>query len=176
MPPESLPPKGLFVNAELQAEFEQSIDQLISDLGYTITLYFEPTASGCPNCSRGPDGASDGVYTDVANEFVVGGQFNIDFPDGTQCPVCKGSNEILTDSSQNYTALLKYDPKDIEFEPTGRDPTQVVRTKTQVVAMGDIKRAIKVKIEGEFYGLIREPVRTGLQSRSHVRAWWKKLQ
>ncbi|MCK5610120.1 hypothetical protein KAR91_50065 [Candidatus Pacearchaeota archaeon] len=176
MPQESLPPKGLFVSAELQAEFEESIDQLVSDLGYKITLYFEPIASGCSNCSRGPDGASDGIYTDTDNPFTLGGQFNIAFPEGTQCPVCKGSNDILTESSQDYTALLKYNPEDIEFEPTGRDPTQVVRTKTQLVAINDIKRSVKVKIEGEFYALIREPIRTGLQSRSHVRAWWQKLQ
>lgn len=173
--PENLPPKGLFVSTELQQEFEQSIDQLIADLGFTIKLIFEPVASGCPNCGRGPDGESDGIYTDLANPFPAG-QFNIPFPDGGQCPVCKGSNKILTESSQTYTALLNYDPDEIDFEPTGRDPTQVVRTKMQLVAFNDVKRAVKAEIEGEFYGLLREPIRTGLQKRSHVRAWWEKLQ
>ena len=173
--PESLPPPGEFVNNALQQEFEGSIDQLLADLGYRITLYFEPSASGCPNCRRGPDGESDGIYTDSDNPFSAG-QYNIPFPDGSQCPVCKGSNKILTQQSQDYTALIQYNPTDIEFEDTGREPAQVVRTKTQIVAFNDIKRTVKAKIEGEFYVLIREPVRTGLQVRSHVRAWWQKQQ
>ncbi len=176
MAEENLPTKGLFVSPELQQEFESSIDQLVSDLGYTVTLFFEPTASGCPNCSRGPDGASDGVYTDTNNPFALNGEFNIPFPEFAQCPVCKGSNKVEDESSQDYTALLKYNPKDIEFEATGRDPAQLVRTKMQVVAFSDIQRSVKARIEGEFYALIREPVKTGLQSRSHVRAWWQKLQ
>lgn len=173
--PESLPSKGLFVNEGLQQEFEQSIDQLIADLGYVITLFFEPIASGCPNCGRGQDNQSDGIYTDTENSFPAG-QFNIPFPDGGQCPVCKGSNKILTEDSQNYTALLQYNPEDLDFRPTGTESTQFVRTKTQLVAFEDIKRTVKAEIEGEFYALLRDPVRTGLQIRSHVRAWWQKLQ
>lgn len=173
--PEDLPARGLFVSSELQQEFEQSIDQLIADLGYTITLFFQPATSGCPNCGRGPDGKSDGTYTDADNPFPAG-QFNIPFPDGGTCPVCRGSNDILTEQSQTYTALLKYDPEDIDFEQTGKEPTQIVRTKTQLVAFNDIKRTVKAKIEGEFYVLFRDPIRTGLQSRSHVRAWWQKQE
>jgi len=53
--PESLPPKGGFFDDNLQNLYEDSIDQLISDLGYVITLYLPPTEEECPNCGVGFD-------------------------------------------------------------------------------------------------------------------------
>jgi len=171
---ENLPTKGLFVDANLQALFVANIDQLIADLGYPVKMFFEPSASGCPNCFRGPDGDSNGVYTDTSNPFGLG-RFNIAFPAGGRCPVCQGTNEILTESSITFTALLLYEPKEFIRDATGRTPDADVQTKMQLCAIEDIRRAKKALIEGELYALVDDPTKTGLQLRSHVLASWKKI-
>ncbi len=170
---EQLPPPGLFVDAALQQEFASSIDQLISDLGYPVKLFFEPIASGCPNCGRGPDGNSDGIY-DASNPFGLG-QLNIVFPSGAQCPVCVGENEIIADDTQQYQGLIGYNPKDLQFRATGQENLTIVRTKTQLVSIEDMRRAKKVFIEGVFYRLFKSPIRTGLQIRSHVNTVWIEI-
>jgi hypothetical protein len=169
---ENLPTPGKFVGPTLKTLFNESIDQLLADLGREITLFFTPSASGCPNCFSAPDGNSNGVY-DSNNPFGLG-QFNKPFPDGTKCPVCQGSHKILTTQSANYTALLGRNPEDIDVTQFGLQPTNVMRTKTQVVAFHDIKRAEKALIEGEIYVRLRDPVLAGLAPPQFTKTFWVK--
>ena len=172
--PESLPPAGKFVDDSLKTLFKETIDQVIADLGRTVTLYFSPSASGCPNCFAGPDGSSNGLY-DGANPFPLGGAFNKPFPTGGRCPVCKTSHKILTEQSKDYTANIGRAPKDSDFTQEGTSPENVVTTKMQIVAFDDIKRSKKALIDGELYVLLRDPIKTGLQNLDYVRAFWRKL-
>lgn len=174
--PESLPTAGRFVSTELRELFDDSLDQMIADIGREVKLFFPPTASGCPNCFSGPDRRSNGIY-DTANPFGLG-QFNKPFPNGSTCPVCRGSHQILTESSTTYTGLLKWNPEDIDVTPYGHNPANVVRTKTQAFAKEDIKRATKAMIDGEVVVRITDGVPAGLGSVTkaprYVKAFWVK--
>lgn len=170
---ENLPSTNKYVTDALKDLFVETIDQLIVDLGRTITLYFEPSASGCPNCGMGPDGKSNGVYN-ASNPFPLNEQYHRVFPDGSICPICRGSHKILTEQSQNYTALINRAPKDLDYEAIGAIPQNVYTTKCQVVAYDDIKRAKFAIIDGERCVRIRMPTKTGLKDLKYVKGWWKR--
>ena len=169
---EQLPVAGKYVDDELKQLFTDTIDQLIADLGRPVTIYLEPTASGCPNCVRGFDGSSQGTYN-VNNPYPAG-KFNRQFPNGGVCAVCKGTNNILTTNSITYTAIIGRAPKDINYDAIGENPTNIYKTKTQMVAYHDVLKCNKILIDGIMCTRFREPVKTGLQTLAYVVAWWKK--
>jgi len=170
---ESLPIAGKYVTDALKAQFKDTIDQLISDMGRVITLYFEPTASGCSNCGIGPNGKSNGIYNS-SNPFTLNGRYNRAFPTGGICPICRGTNKIFTASTQQYTALIGRSPKDIDYEAVGGIPENIYSTKMQVVAYEDLKRAKFAMIDGEKCVRIQDPVKTGLSDLRYTKCWWRK--
>lgn len=171
---ESLPSAGKFVDDSLKTLFKETIDQIIADLGRSVTLFFQPSSSGCSNCGMGPDGSSNGIYNS-SNPFALGGPLHKPFPNFGVCPVCIGDHKIKTQQSTTYTSTVGRAPKDLDFSQEGTFPENVVITKMQIVAFDDIKRTIKAKIDGEFYTRLRDPVKTGLKDLSHVRTFWKKI-
>jgi len=170
---ESLPPAGRYVDDSLKSLFKETIDQLIADLGRPVILYFEPTASGCPNCIRGFDGSSRGTYN-TSNPFGVG-RYNRNFPNGGVCPICKGTNSILSENSTTYTCNITRTPKDIDYDAVGENPTNVYKTKCQLVGYHDIQKCEKALIDGEMCVRLRDPMKTGLQTLAYVICWWKKI-
>lgn len=171
---EQLPAPGKYVDEGLKSLFSETIDQLISDLGRPVTLYLPPTASGCPNCVRGFDGSSQGVYN-VSNPYPAG-KFNKQFPTGGICPVCKGTNKILTARSVTYTANIGRSPKDIDYDKTGEVPQNIYKTKMKILAYQDITQCEKALIDGIICTRFRDPVKTGLQTLAYVICWWKKVE
>jgi len=172
--PENLPTPGLFVDAALKTLFNDSIDQLIADIGRPLVLHFPPSVSGCPNCFAAPDGNSNGIY-DSANTFVAGEQFHRPFPNGTKCPVCRGDHKIkLGSTTTTYIALRQWAPKDIDATVYGTTPENVVRTKIQIVGQDDLKRATKAVIDGHIVVRITDPVPAGLSPPNYAKVFWKK--
>lgn len=170
-----LPTKGLFFDETLQQLYESSIDQLLKDLGYNITLYLEPVSQDCPNCGVGPNGKSDGRYNS-SNTNTLNGPLNRFFPAGAICPVCAGQGKLLTENTKDWTALIKYSPEEWDNEETGIDKTEVVRLKTRIEALSNIKNSVKAKIEGNFYKLEGDPVKKGLQTRTYLSSFWKRIE
>ena len=173
---EILPPPGLFVDDALVELFVSTIDQLISDMGRKVTLFLPASTSGCPNCKLGFDGSSQGVYNNT-NPFTLGGAYNKPFPQGGICPVCKGTHEIKTPRTVQYTALISKDPKDLDYKAFGKafENNNVYRTKMQIVALEDIKIAEKALIDGDMCVPIRNPIRRGLRDLKYAQQWWKKM-
>jgi len=169
---ESLPDRGGYFDANLQALYESSIDQLIADLGYTATLYLPSAETECPNCGVGFDLKSNGVY-DVSN--IYSDSRNQYFPAGATCPVCRGSHKLLTENSVTYTALLKYTPKEWDTDATGVNKTEIIRLKTRIEAIEEIKITETMKVEGSLYKLIMDPVKTGLQTRTYINSYWQRI-
>ena len=170
---ENLPTAGKYVTDALVTLYQNTINQLISDMARTVTVYMEPTASGCPNCTLGTEEESTGDLAG-SNPFVAS-PFNRPFPADGICPVCKGTHQIETVNSCNYSALISRNPKDLNYEQYGIDinSTNVYRTKTQLVSFEDMKNAKKILIDGAMCVPIREPLKTGLRDLAYVRAWWK---
>jgi hypothetical protein len=173
---ESLPTPGKFVDDNLVQLYQDSIDQLIADLGQTITLYLPPTASGCPNCLAGFDGSSQGIY-DNTNPFTLGGAFHKPFPNGGLCPVCKGTHLIKTPRTAQYTALIQSAPKDVDYTAYGKSvkPQNVFKTKTLLVAIEDIKITEKALIDSELCVILGDPIRRGLRDRRYTQALWERI-
>jgi hypothetical protein len=170
---ENLPVAGKYVTDSLVTLYQSTINQLISDMSRQITVYMEPVASGCPNCTVGFEEESTADVA-VSNPFI-GSPYNRPFPADSICPVCQGTHQIETVNSQNYSALIQRTPKDLNYQQYGvaDDPKNVYRTKTVLVSYEDIKNAKKCLIDGVMCVPIREPVKTGLRDLAYVRAWWK---
>lgn len=169
---ESLPTAGLYLNSTLKQNFNNGINQLISDVGRPLKLFFEPTASGCPNCFSGPDGSSNGIY-DSSNSFPIG-PLHRPFPNGGVCPVCRGSHKILTENSITYTVLRKWNPEDFDTSSYGIVSTNVVKTLAQIVAEKDFKRSNKATLDGDVLVRIGDPVPHGFPPPNFVVAFWQK--
>lgn len=173
---ESLPSSPLYVTSSLRSLFKSTLEQLMTDLGQTVTLYMPSTPSGCPNCKDSFDGGSLGEY-DNANPFTAGGQYNKQFPTGGICPVCQNTNKIwLSPKTVNYTALITRRPKDIDYDEIGASPEHVFKTKTVGTSYEDIFGAEKAKIETFMCVRLQEPIKTGLKDRNFVQAYWKKIE
>ena len=172
---ERLPTRGKFVDNGLVELFIETIDQLIADMGRSVTIYLPPSTSGCPNCKMGFDESSQGVYNS-GNPFSLNGPYNKPFPQGGLCPVCKGSHEIKTAKTCTYTALIQRAPEDLQTDATGRkiDPQNVYLTKMKLVAFEDLRIAEQALIDGVLCVPIREPVKTGLRDLAYVRQWWMR--
>lgn len=171
---ENLPVAGYYVDANLKELFVSNINQLISDLGRTVTLYMTPSASGCSNCGIGPRATSDGIYNS-SNPFVLNGPYNKPFARGGVCPVCKGTHKILTEVTVAYTATIGRAPKDIDYDALGINPTNVYKTKMVLSAFDDVRRCEKAMIDGELCVRLQDPIKTGLKDLAYVRCVWKKI-
>lgn len=171
---ENLPDQGGYFDANLQALYESSIDQLIADLGYPAILNLAPSETECPNCGVGFDLKSNGVYN-TSNPNPTSDPKNQYFPAGATCPVCRGSHKLLTASSVTYTALIKYGPKEWDIDATGINKTEIVRLKTRVEALEEIKISESVTVEGAMFKLIMDPVKTGLQTRVYINSYWQRI-
>ncbi len=171
---ENLPDQGGYFDANLQSLYESSIDQLIADLGYQITLNLPASEAECPNCGVGFDLRSDGIYN-TSHPYPTSDARNQYFPAGATCPVCRGSHKLLTEDSVNYTALVKYTPNEWDMNATGIDKSEVVRLKTRIEALEEVKRADTMEVEGSLYKLISDPVKTGLQTRTYLKSYWQRI-
>ena len=171
---ESLPDAGKYVDDSLKSLFRETIDQLIADLGRTVKLYFEPAASGCPNCFAGIDGRSNGRY-DNSNPYTVGHKWHRPFANGTICPVCRGTHKIKEENSANYTATIQRAPKELNYNALGAQPTNVYKTKMVIEAYNDLLRTKKALIDGVLCVRIYEPVKTGLKDLRYVRCYWQAV-
>lgn len=173
---QGLPTPGAFVDDNLVNLYGETIDQLISDFGRNVTLYLPPIASGCPNCSQGFDGTSQGLLN-ASNPFPVGSPFNKSFADGGICPVCLGTHVIETEVTLIYKVSIQRSPKDIDYTQWGEnfDPANVVKTKSKLVTFEDFRVARKALIDGDLYEPIRFPIKTGLRDLRYIQMWWMKL-
>lgn len=96
------------VTSAHQKLFEQSIQQLLKDLGTTMTLYMQPNVTRCPNCLW------DDVNKAATNTFnakfispvVIYGVTYTPTPFGRalHCPICKGLGNI----EQQITKTIPY--------------------------------------------------------------------
>lgn len=177
MAQENLPSKGLFVDNAILNIYQTNIDQLISDLGYPVKIFLEPTTSGCPNCFRAPNGKSNNRY-DSSNPFTINAELHKPFPNGSRCPVCIGTHKIFTERSITYTASISRAPQDLDYTQLGQniEPQNVFRTKMLAVAFNDCLHAKKALINGEMCVPIRKPIRTGLQELRYCRMWWQRIE
>ncbi len=170
---ENLPTSAKYVTTSLQSLFDETISQLIVDLGRSVVLYMKPTGSGCPNCGIGPDGGSNGIYN--ASNPYGSGPFNKNFARGGICSVCRGTHMININKSVTYQALIGRQPKELDINVMGGNPKNVYRTKMQVCAYDDIINCDQALIDSDLCVRCFDPVKKGLKRLSFVMCYWKKI-
>lgn len=152
--------------------YQENIDALINQLGKTITLYFEPTKTDCPNCIfDSTTGRSSGRYKE-------GGP--IPFTNGTTCPYCKGVGFISSNSTRDIKGLIKWNPKEFNrYSVNININTNTCRVKTFLSNVADINKAIYAVIQSDTSSileqkvyLVRQPIPTGLQEDRYALTYW----
>jgi hypothetical protein len=172
---QNLPAPGEYVDDTLVDLFKTTIRQLISDFGRNVKFFLPASTSGCPNCEKGFDGSSQGV-TQGSNPYPAGSPFNVAFPTGGICPVCKGTHEIKVPNDVTHKSLIARAPKDFEYTQYGKDfdPRNVIKLKNTIEVFEELKRAGKALIDGDMYTVIGEPIKTGLRDLAFMQSFWMR--
>lgn len=172
---QNLPTPGAFVDDTLVDLFKTTIRQLIADFGRDVKFFLPATTSGCPNCEKGFDGSSQGV-SQGSNPYPAGSPFNVSFPTGGICPVCKGTHEIRVENSVIHQSLIARSPEDFDYTQYGKDfdKRNVIRLKNTIEVFEELKRAGKARIDGDMYVVVGEPVKTGLRDLAFMQSFWKR--
>jgi len=173
-----LPISGKYLTSSLKSLYSNAIQQLISDLGREVTLTLPPSTSGCPNCEfLSVAGRSIGRY-DSSNPHV-GKPYNIPFPDGYKCPVCRGEHEIKVKKLGVWRATVVKNPKSLKYEDYGVLPENVVMTKMVIEAWNDITNCSRARIDGLDYTKLSDPVKIGLGNEGSdlkfINCLWKRV-
>lgn len=129
--------------------YKRYTEQLISDLGSSISIVIENGKSRCGNC--GYDrvrGCSDGKYNGVGPSPFT----------GMICPVCNGSGEVKETIKKNIIANCKF----VSFASTeefnkkekfGIETEMVLKVKAKIEFYDDFKNATSFIFDGETYRL-----------------------
>jgi hypothetical protein len=150
---------GLLVKNKHLNLYKKYTEQLISDLGKTISIYFSDKEKLCNNCVYDSvHKCSSGIYNDIGPKPFT----------GMICPVCSGSGKIKDSSSKNITAICRW----VKFssgedmyrkEKYGIEEDRILSVKAKVVFYDDIKNADYFIYDGERYRL-KNIIKRGMKS------------
>ena len=153
--------------------YQDRIDALINQLGKNILMEFPPVVAECPNCyADNMNKRSTGVYK-------PGGPTS--FPRGQRCPTCNGEGALYTKETKCIKALLKWNPKDAEtFGISIQDSRGIVRIKTYLTELDDLKRAATILVNYDIAGqvelrtkLLKGPIPVGLREDRYCISFWE---
>jgi len=173
MADQGLPNAGRFVTAAHKAIFKDRIEQIIADLGRTVTFVLIPRHIDCPNCGWDfTQNRSNNIYTSNAS----GETLNKSFPQGQRCPVCHGKGKLEFQRSINHTCLIGAGPppEEFDYEEFGVKPTDVRRLKNAIAIIEDIQQAQYANIDGVEYEKLTFVRKSGLGDVSFITTYWKR--
>lgn len=173
MADQNLPTGGRFVTDAHVSIFTDRIKQIIADLGRNVTYVLTPQELDCPNC--GFDyiaGRSSNIYTSNAS----GVSLNKEFPPGQKCPVCQGRGRLSFPRTVVQKSLVGFapPPEEIDLQPYGLKPEDVVRTKNAISIQADVNAAQYAIIDGAEYEKLTIPRKTGLRDLGFLLTYWKR--
>lgn len=174
---EDLPNPGELVSDEVKQIFEDRMDELLVDLGRTITLKLKPSISDCPNCGYNSTLERSNRIYNTSNPNALGA-LNKPFLDGQRCPVCNDAGVLKETNEVDYTATISKTPKEHEVLQAGigRMNPNMVKTNTVIGSYDDIKNCQLAKIDGLYYKPIGEAIKTGLQELIRVKQFWERAE
>lgn len=140
---------GVLVKNKHLNLYKKYIEQLVTDLGKTITVFSKSKDVLCNNC----------IYDNIHK--CSSGEYNGTGPkpfDGMVCPVCRGSGKMNTVSSKNITAICRWSKytKEEEMnrrEKYGIEEDSILVVKTKVIFYDDIHDAEYFIYDGDRYRL-----------------------
>lgn len=160
---------GVLVKNKHLNLYKKYTEQLISDLGKTITLVLAAKEKRCNNCIYdNVNKCSSGIYIDDGPKPFS----------GMVCPVCKGSGTIKDASEKNITAICRWvkyssDEEMHRREKYGIEEDRVLMVKAKVSFYDDMKNAEYFIYEDERYRL-KSIIKRGMKSNVVCVAYLEK--
>jgi hypothetical protein len=173
---ESLPTKGKLVSDTVKKVFKDRMDELLVDLGRTITLHLKPVVSDCPNCLFDSIRKRSKNIYNVANSNPPG-PLNKTFAKGKRCPVCGGKGVLKTARRATYTATIstKFKEREVLEAGIGQLDINAVKTNTVIESFNDVLEAQQATIDGVDYRPLGKPIKSGLQELIRVKMFWERV-
>lgn len=140
--------------------YKKYTEQLISDLGSTLTIFLKSSSQKCNNC----------VWDNINN--CSSGKYNGTGPspfDGFMCPVCEGSGYIKSQSSVNINAICRWvnpSKNDDKYskEEFGLDEKNYLKIKAKIMYYDYINNADYFIYDGERYRLKTQVLKRGMKT------------
>jgi hypothetical protein len=174
---ESLPTKGKLVSDTVKQVFKDRMDELLVDLGRTITLHLAPSVADCPNCSYDSIRKRSKNIYNSANPNPLG-SLNKPFTKGKKCPVCNAQGVLKTQRSTTYTATIssKFKEKEVLEAGIGEMDINAVKTSTVIGSYNDILNTKLAIIDDLQYRPLGKPTKSGLQELIRVKMFWERAE
>ena len=171
---ESLPTKGKLVSDTVKQVFKDRMDELLVDLGRTITLHLRPTVTDCPNCLFDSIRKRSKNIYNAANPNPAG-PLNKSFARGKRCPVCGSQGVLKTARQVNYTSTIstKFKEREVLEAGIGQLDINAVKTNTVIGSFSDVLEAERATIDGLDYRPLGKPIKSGLQELIRVKMFWE---
>jgi hypothetical protein len=166
---------ALVICDEMVQCYRDKIDALINQLGKNVILNLPKIKNPCPNCEfDSMRGRSRGIY-------IIGGPRP--FGRGQTCPWCKGNGFEETENQVCIKALTHWRAKDLaDYGIDITDYKGVVRLKTYLAHLDDLRRAETATVNHDIEGLarytvrlIRGPYPRGFRNDTHCLSFWELL-
>ena len=163
---------GKYISNKIVETFSEAINQLRTDIGRQITIYFDPLSSGCPNSLLNPVTRTDSNTYNTDNPFSSGnlnippfgsGQYNLSFPQGSLCPVCNGQGFLFAPSSISYQANISWLGADEKSRLQGEELTADIEVKIEISGFQDLDRAKSFSVDGIKCVRVKAPKKSGLR-------------
>ena len=150
---------GVLVKNKHLNLYKKYTEQLVTDLGKTISIFFASNKKPCNNCVYDRvHKCSSGIYNDIGPKPFT----------GMVCPICNGSGMISGSSSKNITAIcrwVKFSSNDDMNKKNkyGVEEERFLMVKTKVLFYEDIKNAEYFIYDGDRYKL-KNLIKRGMKS------------
>ena len=156
---------------------QDAIDDLIDQLGKDCLLVYSSVKADCPNCLYDP------ITKRSTGRYKLGGPRP--FPNGQICPVCRGTGQLESESTEIIRMLCQWNPARFTSlsDATIQIPNSIVQTKGYIWDLPKILRARTIILQLPIEPYIRyrfqlwgEPIDSSniIQSRYFV-ATWKRM-
>ena len=155
--------------------FKARFDGLIDDLNRSVTIHFKPSNQSCPNCFFNRSTRRSSGILDTTNPNPAG-PLNIPFQNGSVCPVCVGAGKLKTARNTTIIATIgkKIDEFDDIAQQLGRRPVNLVKLRTKIDVLQDVKDAERATIDGRTYRRVMPVITQGLGDLQYTKSFWEQ--
>ena len=163
---------------ELKKLYNQGIDTILADNGFTVPCLFKYETTKrdlCHNCHF------SSVTNSSSNRYNNTGP--ISFPDGTTCPICRGFGYIDTSSDETIYLAILFDSKYwLNWDSKSmRISDGMVQSLSKIDILPKIKNCKEIIVDttlsnydNYIYKLAGEPQPVGLGSNDYIISMWKR--
>jgi hypothetical protein len=130
----------MIISEATRQRFIKYQDAAINEAGRDCTLLYPSQTVDCPNCIYDP------TTQRSSNKFKTGGPRP--FPNGTICPVCRGTGKLTQQPTAVIKLELSWNPRQWIFVPENIvEPNSWVQTKGFLTDIDKVLRSRKIVVQ-----------------------------